>query len=135
MPQSEKQLRSSPADQSEEVNVVKTETPYFKVVLNDDNFLNFEQLDESIPNLHLLLKNRKITNIFLVSSNMTRIVSAMSCGFCAVPVVKYHKFDDGDFHLNLIENYLTRLKYNNDVKTKNVNDFGILIQFGYFDEL
>lgn len=51
----------------------------------------------------------------------------MSCGFCAVPVVKYNKFDDGDFHLNLIENYFTRLKYNNDIKAKNRNDFGILI--------
>ena len=66
---------------------------------------------------------------------MTRIVTAMSCGFCAVPVVKYNKFDDGDFHLNLIENYFTRLKYNNNVRAKNTNDFGILIQFGYFDEL
>ena len=118
-------IRSS-IEKSQE-QVMQTETPYFNIVLNEDHFLNFDLLDESIPNLHLLLKNRSKSNIFLISSNMTRIVTAMSCGFCAVPVVKYNKFDDGDFHLNLIDNYFTRLKYNIDIKAKNTNDFGILI--------
>ena len=49
-------IRSS-NEKSEEL-VMQTETPFFNIVLNDDNFLNFDQLDETIPNLHLLLKNR-----------------------------------------------------------------------------
>lgn len=33
-----------------------------------------------------------------------------------------------DFQLNLIENYIVKLKYSRDMKTKNMRDFGYLAQ-------
>ena len=33
-----------------------------------------------------------------------------------------------DFQLNLVENYLIKLKYTQDMKRRNINDFGFLLQ-------
>ena len=41
------------------------------------------------------------------------------------------KFDNDDFQLNIIENYLIKLQHCKDCKFKNFNDFGILMQKTY----
>ena len=41
------------------------------------------------------------------------------------------KFDTDDFELNIIENYLIKLQHFKDYKSKNFNDFGILMQQTY----
>ena len=53
----------------------------------------------------------------------------MDAGFCAIPVIKYQAFMQSDYQLNLLENYLTKLKYSNDMKAKNQKDFGFLAQY------
>lgn len=52
----------------------------------------------------------------------------MDQGFCGIPVLRYQKFDDSDFQLRLIENYIIKNQYFIDYKSKNINDFGILTQ-------
>lgn len=53
----------------------------------------------------------------------------MDLGFCAIPIIKYQMiYMMDDFQLNLLENYLHKLKYSKDVKYKNQKDFGYLSQ-------
>jgi hypothetical protein len=52
----------------------------------------------------------------------------MDAGFCAIPVVKFQAFMQSDYQLNLLENYLVKLKYSKDMKAKNQRDFGYLTQ-------
>jgi hypothetical protein len=90
--------------------------------------MRVEEMNDHIENLFLLDSNRKINNIFLISSNQFRIVSAMDLGFCAIPIIKFQSFMQNDYQLNLVENYLLKLKYSKDMKSKNQCDFGFLIQ-------
>ena len=53
----------------------------------------------------------------------------MDAGFCAIPVVKFQPFMQWDYQLNLVEIYLTKLKFSMDMKAKNHKDFGFLGQF------
>ena len=92
------------------------------------NFEFFDSITESLENLYCLTHNRENTNIFLLTSNQKRLVAAMDQGFCGIPVLKYQKFDNDDFQLRLIENYLIKHQYFIDAKSKNINDFGILTQ-------
>jgi len=55
------------------------------------------------------------------------VVAAMEHGFCSIPVTKFQCFSQNDFQLNLLENYLVRLKNSKDMKAKNQIDFGFLI--------
>ena len=77
-------------------------------------------------NLFLLTKNRKFENIILISGNPFRVVAAMDLGFCGIPIIKFTNFMQNDYQLNLLENYLIKLKYSNDMKSKNTTDFGFL---------
>ena len=52
----------------------------------------------------------------------------MDSGFCAIPVIKFQCFMQNDYQLNLLENYLVKLKYSKDMKAKNQIDFGYLTQ-------
>jgi hypothetical protein len=54
-------------------------------------------------------------------------VAAMDQGFCAIPIIKFQNFMQNDFQLNLLENYILKLKYDRDMKTKNMRDFGYLV--------
>jgi hypothetical protein len=82
--------------------------------------------DEYLENLFLLTSNRKRGNIFLLTSNAMRIVTMMDNGFCAIPITQFQSFMQNDFQLNLVENYLLKLKYAKDMKIKNMKDFGYL---------
>lgn len=73
------------------------ETVFFNNVLNEDYYVHFPGIDQYIQNLHLLLKNRHMYNIFMITSDMTKIITSMDCGFCGIPISKYYKFDDEDF--------------------------------------
>ena len=53
----------------------------------------------------------------------------MDAGFCAIPVIKFQAFMQSDYQLNLLENYLTRLKFSNNMEAKNKKDFGFLAQY------
>ena len=52
----------------------------------------------------------------------------MSEGFCALPIIEYDKFSKNDYNLNLLEKYLISLRYFNDMKGKNHQNFGYLMQ-------
>lgn len=78
--------------------------------------------------MYLLTSNRKPENIILLSGNPLRVIAAMDQGFCGIPVVKFQNFMQNDYQLNLVENYLIKLKYAKDMKSKNLSDFGFLRQ-------
>jgi hypothetical protein len=92
------------------------------------SYIHIAEVDEYIGNLQLLATNRRAADIFLITSNQFRIVHCMDSGFCAIPVVKFQCFMQSDYQLNLLENYLVKLKYSKEMKTKNQNDFGYLTQ-------
>ena len=50
----------------------------------------------------------------------------MDAGFCAIPVTKFQAFMQSDYQLNLLENYLMKLKYSKNMEAKNQKDFGFL---------
>ena len=51
----------------------------------------------------------------------------MDNGFCIIPITPFQdNVDEEDIQLNLVENYLLKLRYFNDMKSKNNIDFGYL---------
>ena len=84
---------------------------FFQFLFCNNNYVYIEEKEEYVENMLLLTSNRKPQNIFLISSNQFRIVNAMDMGFCSIPIIKYQNFMHNDFQLNLIENYLVKLKY------------------------
>lgn len=89
---------------------------FFSQVLPNTSYIYVKELDEYVDNLFLLTSNRKPENIILLSSNQLRIVTAMDCGFCAIPVINYQSFMNHDFQLNLVENYVLKLRYSKNIK-------------------
>lgn len=49
----------------------------------------------------------------------------MDQGFCGIPVVEFKQPDD---ELQLLEDYLIKMQYYKDSRSKNVHDFGALMQ-------
>ena len=92
------------------------------------NYTFFEEIGEYIENLHILTKNRDPSNIFMLNSNKVRLISCMDQGFCGIPIQEFRKFDKQDIQLRIVENYLIKLQYTKDSKSKNMNDFGIILQ-------
>ena len=88
--------------------------------------MEIPELGENLENLHLLTQNRKQSDIFLLTSNSMRIISAMDQGFCAIPLTQFSNPTRNDFQLNLVEIYLLKLRYYNDMKSKNDIDFAFL---------
>jgi len=84
------------------------------------------ELGENIENLFLLTQNRKQSDIFLLTSNSMRLIAAMDQGFCAIPITNFSNPTRNDLQLNLVENYLLKLRYFNDMKSKNDIDFAFL---------
>ena len=72
---------------------------FFQFLVCDTNFIHFKErsIDEHIDNLVLLLKNRRPSEIFMITSDQFRIVTAMDCGFCSIPVTKFQCFMQNDF--------------------------------------
>lgn len=68
---------------------------FFQFLVCDTNFLKIK--DKSVDNLFLLTSNRKAHEIFLITSDQFRIVTAMDCGFCSIPVIKFQPFMQNDF--------------------------------------
>ena len=79
-----------------------------------------------MENLFLLTGNRKEGNIFLISGGHFNIILAKDCGFCVIPIVPFVRSNQQDVELNMVENYLLKLRYANDMKGKNDIDFGFL---------
>ena len=92
------------------------------------NYTHFEDLGECIENLHILTLNRDPSQIFILNSNKVRLISCMDQGFCGIPILEFQKFDKQDIQLRIVENYLIKLQYFKDTKSKNMNDFGIILQ-------
>ena len=46
----------------------------------------------------------------------------------------YTKFDEHDFELNILENYLLKLRLFKDYTKKNIEDFGYLLDIRLEDE-
>lgn len=51
----------------------------------------------------------------------------MDQGFCGIPVTTYN-FKQKDNELLHLENYLIKMQYYKDSRSKNVHDFGALMQ-------
>ena len=73
-----------------------------------------------------MTRNRKLGNIFLITSNQFRLIVANQSGFCVIPITKFQANMENDIQLKLVENYLLKLRYTNDMKSKNNIDFGYL---------
>ena len=72
--------------------------------------------------------NRVKEDIYFISSDPLKIVFSLSEGFCALPTTKYEKRSKNDFILNLLEKYLINLRYFKNMKDKNHQNFGYLLQ-------
>jgi hypothetical protein len=75
-----------------------------------------------------MTSNRKEGNIFLLTSNKFSLIVANQCGFCVIPITQYQANMENDIQLKLVENYLLKLRYTSDMKSKNNIDFGYLTQ-------
>jgi hypothetical protein len=92
----------------------------------DNNFTYIEKASAFVENLFVLTGNRKDSNIFLVSGNHFNLVLAKDIGFCIIPIVPFVRSNQQDVELNMVENYLLKLRYAKDMKGKNDIDFGVL---------
>lgn len=101
---------------------------FFSNIICEFGYIYLKEIDEHLENLFLLTDNRNISDIFLISSNQFRIITAIEHSFCAIPVTKFQCFMQSDFQLNLVDNYLVKLKFSKDMKAKNQIDFGYLTQ-------
>ena len=102
---------------------------YFQFMICQKNYCYFEEINEYIENFHILMKNRKASRIYFLTSNIMRLVAAMKQGFRGIPISKFDSTDDDDFQLNLIENYLIKLHYNKALyQDEEYFDFKILLQ-------
>ena len=100
---------------------------YFQFLICDRNYINLSnQSSEMVENLYLITSNRKSNNIFLLTSNPTSLITAKECNFCVIPISQYSNDGNTDIQLNLVENYLLKLRYTTDMKSKNDIDFGYL---------
>lgn len=81
----------------------------FKLVICGKSYVKLPEIGATIANLFLLCKNRKESDIFIVTSNKMSLVASMDQGFCAVPITQFTKYDLDDFMLNILENYIIRL--------------------------
>lgn len=95
-------------------------------MISRSNYAVIKEFDESIENLLLLTLNRQKHNIFLLSSNPFSVTVAMDQGYCAIPVTRFQNPNRKDYQLNLVENYLLKLRYSKNMKSKNDIDFGFL---------
>ena len=96
-------------------------------MLAEKSYVYIPEAKEYIENLLLMTQNRKPNHIFLISSNQLRLIAAKESGFCAIPIMQYQQnMVDDDKQLNLVENYLIKLRYSNDMMYKNNIDFGFL---------
>ena len=101
---------------------------FFQFIICNKNYLNIKECNQHIENLCLMTSNRKEGNIFLLTSNKFSLIVAKQCGFCVIPIVQYQANMENDIQLKLVENYLLKLRYANDMKSKNDIDFGYLTQ-------
>lgn len=70
----------------------------------------------------------------IISSDPIILVSSMDQGFCSIPITSFFKHDNDDIMLNLLENYLIKLRFYKDTKAKNINDFGNIMQIRVADD-
>lgn len=91
-------------------------------------------LEGKFENLLSLTKNRWSSKIYLITSNPSNLVMAMKQGFNGIPIVPFTKFDEHDFELNILENYLLKLRLFKDYTKKNIEDFGYLLDIIMDDE-
>ena len=99
---------------------------FFQFLICNDNYTYIREVNEHIENLFVMTGNRKKGDIFLVSSKHFSIVVAKDCRFSVIPISKFLSSIKDDFQLNLVENYLLKLRYTSDMKAKNDIDFGFL---------
>ena len=75
----------------------------------------------------ILLKNRLKNNLIFVSSHPFMIISSINQGFCTVPMIQYESFYRDDFQLNLVENYILKIRHHNNMYQRVVDDFKFLV--------
>jgi hypothetical protein len=78
----------------------------FSHILHKKYFTEFE--GDLFENLFILAKSRSIENIILLSSDPKRLRAAHMAGFRVIPVPSKEMLDD--FELNIVENYIHRLR-------------------------
>jgi hypothetical protein len=74
----------------------------------------------------LLTKNREKDNIIFISSNPLRIVAAIKQGFQTIPIVQFESSNQQDFQLNLVENYILKVRLLTEMKAHLQCNFSIL---------
>ena len=98
---------------------------FFQFIMNEDcDFLFIERLKEWVPNLSMLLRNRKKDRMYMVSGNIKHLVSAVHAGFCICPILNS---SNDDHLLNLVELYFNNIKFKNYGRLQNLKDFEFLI--------
>ena len=102
-------------------------------MINKQNYVYFDEIDEHVENLFILLKNRVPKNIFFITCNYMSLVIAMHLGFCGIPITKFNKYDEDDFQLNLLEHYLLKLHLHKNMFGKNLSDFGYMLEKSHIE--
>ena len=74
----------------------------------------------------MLQKYRHKDNLIVISSDPFSIVAAMHQGYQTVPIIQFESFLRSDFQLNLVENYLLKLRYGSKVPETVKNNFKFL---------
>lgn len=100
----------------------------FKLLICRNNYHYFPQIEQTLQNLRILMKNRDPPTMVIISSDPIILVSGMDQGFCSIPISSPKWYNEDDIMLNLLENYLIKLKFYKDTKAKNINDFGNIMQ-------
>ena len=109
------------------IQVLPESVPFFNYVLHQGYFVFIEAYGLAVENLLLLMQYRLKENIILFSSNPKRIVVAMREGFSVLPVISFERFYRDDYQLNLIENYLLRMRHRKDLVQDVKMDFQFLV--------
>lgn len=84
---------------------------YFHFILHAKYIIKVNNYE--FENLELLSKYRNKDKIILLSSNPFRIVTALTNGFQAIPVLPFESLHQNDFQIALVENYILKSRHLN----------------------
>ena len=63
-----------------------------------------------------------------MSSDPFRIITAIQSGISTIPIIQYETFYRDDFQLNLVENYILKLRHYKNLHQKLIQDYKFLVK-------
>ena len=93
---------------------------------NNNVYYYLSELDNFVINLIVLLKNRKNSEVYMMSNCTNNLVTAVISGFCIIPIA--NTCDSMEYELHLAEKYLLASRWNKNPREQNRQDFAILTE-------